>query len=234
MDADRVKQKYDGESASKYDDRREGIFKWQNEQNAVELILRKILATSDADTLLDIPVGTGRFFEFYRDLSLNVVGMDVSEDMISEATKKISTSMKNISLEKGDILNPQQIDMEPDVLICIRLMHWFNFDEIRQTLKSIDELNANYVIIGIRVFPENDVSLIESIVRKFYRIIRCVIEPIVSREDTRNVHPESKWKREISNNNYSIENRVLVAQSITGSQYYIYLLKDEPGGTGQK
>lgn len=229
MDANRVKQKYEGEAALKYDERREGTAKWQNEQDAVELLLRKVLGEHDGITLLDIPVGTGRFFDLYAELSVDVVGMDVSEDMIAEAMKKRSTSMENISLQRGDILKPEKIDVRPDVLVCIRLMHWFDFDEVRQTLKSIKTLDPDYFIIGLRHFPQQDTPFIESIVRKSYRFMRCTLEPLVTDDASRNVHLESKWNRELSRNDYIVENRVLVAQSITGSQYYIYLIKNESG-----
>lgn len=77
-------RKYEGERAKNYEAQRKGnsVYDWQ--QQAVEMILRHYLPKS----IIDVPVGTGRFFEAYMQLGCQVLGIDVSQDMLDLAHEK--------------------------------------------------------------------------------------------------------------------------------------------------
>lgn len=49
--------------------KRKKTIRWQNQQNIVSKLLEEITAKRKL-TVLDIPVGTGRFFDIYNKLSL--------------------------------------------------------------------------------------------------------------------------------------------------------------------
>jgi ubiquinone/menaquinone biosynthesis C-methylase UbiE len=87
MRRERLKEKYGSEQASQYDKDRRNRDSWQNEQQAVECILKKPDVRSEVETILDAPVGTGRFFDAYESMSVDALGIDVSEDMLEQAKK---------------------------------------------------------------------------------------------------------------------------------------------------
>ena len=59
------------------------------------------LLNSSGKTLLDIGVGTGRFATWLAERGFEVVGVDISREMLKKAKKKVSNS-KNIHLVLGD------------------------------------------------------------------------------------------------------------------------------------
>lgn len=84
MKIQKLKQAYFGDVAARYDANRAGA-KWRAEQEAVREFLGRIRETLGDYSLVDIPVGTGRFLEFYREFDVAATGLDVSGDMLAEA-----------------------------------------------------------------------------------------------------------------------------------------------------
>jgi len=77
-------RKYDGERAFTYEKTRVNNEAWQWQQVAVESILHRYKPCH----VLDAPVGTGRFFGVYREIGADVIGIDVSRDMLDIARAK--------------------------------------------------------------------------------------------------------------------------------------------------
>ncbi len=86
---------------SKFYDYTFGALVHQRQIKAVQQLKPK-----PGETILDLGVGTGMTLKYYpRDI--NVVGMDLSEGMLSKAAKKIeSEGLKNCFLIQGDAMNP--------------------------------------------------------------------------------------------------------------------------------
>lgn len=227
MKAEQVQEKYTGETASEYEHRRSGSKKWNNEQNAVELFLHKVADGQKVGAVLDLPVGTGRFIPLYKDLNLDTTGVDVSEDMISEAQKTADDTNYQISLQKGNILDLSTIDANPDVIINIRLLNWFSLSEVATVLEHCYELEPKYVIAGVRTQPDDEISTKKRIWLAPAQIISQVLK-YSTENDSINIHPEKQIIKEM-NKYYHIENRILVdigtSPSQYGSEYYIYLLR---------
>src|SRR3990167_6389150 len=78
-------EKYHGPVAENYDAKREETPKWQAEQRIVEDMLSDLPSGS---WVLDCPVGTGRFLQFYAGKGFIVRAMDLSSDMLDKARKK--------------------------------------------------------------------------------------------------------------------------------------------------
>lgn len=124
-------EKYHGEVASGYDAKREDSDKWKNEQ----AIMERWLGELRPESVVDVPVGTGRFLPLYRDLGVkNVLGIDLSEDMLREASQKASDGQY---LRIGDARDLGVIG-QYDVAVCCRLMRWLETNEMQ--LKVISEL----------------------------------------------------------------------------------------------
>jgi len=230
MDANQIRNKYTGETVDNYDAKRKQSDKWINEQHAVELLINKAASDSDIHKLLDIPVGTGRFFDLYTRFNLEVVGADVSDDMISKSREKVNKEFRfvNISIQYGDLLKCSNIDMKPDIVVCIRLLNWFSFDEVREVMNNIVELNAEYAIIGIRTQSDQEAGFKKNLWLLQAQIISRLLNPTAQNKYSVNIHPENEFKQ-ILQRHFNIKHKVLVNVGTSTknfeSKYYIYLLQ---------
>lgn len=103
---------------------------WEND------ILQQYLDGQDHKfTILDAPVGTGRFFGLYDKFS-SVVGVDYSVHMLAEAAKEQQTTKnKNITL-----LHMNMVEEGPshtyNILVCFRLLNLLPICDAVQTLNN--------------------------------------------------------------------------------------------------
>lgn len=129
--------KYHGQVASDYDAKREDSEKWQREQSIVTEWLTQ-LHDAGATSVVDVPVGTGRFLSLYQELGFSCLGLDISSDMLLEASAKIDRDKEPVPyLRIGDARDLGEIG-QYDVAICCRLMRWLETNEMQ--LKVISEL----------------------------------------------------------------------------------------------
>jgi len=140
MGADKVRKKYRGRTVAIYEEKRAGKTKWLLENEGVEKLLPK-----NIHTVLDVPVGTGRFASLYKDRGLLVTGVDTSPDMLAEARKKGITR-----LYQEDIRHMLFRVNSFDVAVCIRLFPWFTPEEVLEGMQELARV-ANTLIIGLRV-----------------------------------------------------------------------------------
>lgn len=111
---------YDAEIASSYDNDRENEEHWVKENDFIYDYFRDM----NVSQILDVPIGTGRFIKFYPE-SAKILGVDVSADMLSQASKAIERSGRiGVDLRIGDAANLYFVeDKSVDVIVCIRLLH---------------------------------------------------------------------------------------------------------------
>lgn len=84
---------------------RHGYYRYQWERIEAPLLGERLTAVAQqvsSDSLLDIACGTGRVTRYAAGFFENVVGMDVSDDMLSEARKRC-VGMPTVTFEKRDI-----------------------------------------------------------------------------------------------------------------------------------
>jgi ubiquinone/menaquinone biosynthesis C-methylase UbiE len=130
---------YKGKKASDYEARRSGSRKWELENEAFESIF-----PGDAKTVLDAPVGTGRFIPFYLSRGIVVTGIDLSSDMVEIAAEKGPSQ-----LGIGDIRSLNFQNKSFDVAACIRLTGWLNPTDLRAATSELLRV-AHKAVIGIR------------------------------------------------------------------------------------
>lgn len=130
-----LKEKYVGEEAEEYESRRVKTEKWKKEQEIIEKLVRHIHNNEQIEDVLDVPVGTGRFFTLYKELGLNVLGWDVSSDMLSIAKGKLK-QCDTISVEKKNILKDLEHDVSSNLIVCTRFANWLTQRQVRLLVKK--------------------------------------------------------------------------------------------------
>ncbi len=166
--------KYIGDTANNYDKERVETEQWKNEQKAVEAFIKKI----KPKTLLDIPVGTGRFFGKHK-----TIGIDVSLDMIEVAEKKMGRKDK---LLLGDIFNLNYTE-DFDVVVCLRFLNWVSIDELKVVLENLTNASKKHLILGIHFDLGQKGGVVfhkeEEIMRLFGKNKLRVLDKTLVRED---------------------------------------------------
>ena len=110
-------RKYRGRKAATYEKIRKKQERWDLENAAVEQFVHAVHPRS----VLDVPVGTGRFFELYERLDFikKVTGVDCSEEMLALARKKKEFKNSNITLTVGDARGDYG---RHDLGVCVRFL----------------------------------------------------------------------------------------------------------------
>jgi ubiquinone/menaquinone biosynthesis C-methylase UbiE len=108
-------RKYTGQVATGYDAKRTDSPKWKAEQSIIE----GIIADYAGCTLLDVPVGTGRFIPAYERHGIKWTGVDISTDMLDQSSIKM-TKPELARLMTGNVTALPFGDNEFDVSTSIR------------------------------------------------------------------------------------------------------------------
>lgn len=142
-DFDGLTTRYTGPVAQQYDARRAGTAKWQKEQDLVERILRQLPPGS---SVVDIPVGTGRFLPVYRQLGIAATGMDVSPDMLARAREKCGEA----ALRLSDIRRIDASDGEYDAAVCVRFLNWVDAAALTAAVGELARVSRQHVVLSVR------------------------------------------------------------------------------------
>lgn len=156
-------RRYTGAAAQQYDAKRTGTLKWQTEQAIVERMLSGLPAGS---SLVDIPVGTGRFLGLYRQLGIVATGMDVSADMLARAREKGT----GVPLRLCDIRHISAADGEYDCALCVRFLNWVDGDGLRAAIRELARVSRRHVVLGVRFYaPPSGMALRRRIRQRWAR-----------------------------------------------------------------
>lgn len=150
--------KYYGPIASGYDAKRENDPKWTIEQRIIEDMLSDLPGGLDDDgqpktTILDCPVGTGRFIPFCVEKGFYILGMDKSGDMLKQAQAKVAPLMARAmgELREGDVRATGLPDKSVDVAINCRITRWLSPSDCQQMLREMQRVARQRIIWTARV-----------------------------------------------------------------------------------
>lgn len=142
---------YCGAKATEYDAKRVTQQKWHDENEIVAEMMR-----GATGSVLDVPVGTGRFLPIYKSLRLVVTGVDASTDMLKEARKKAS---RRDRLFQGDATKMDFAEQrEFDTVVCVRLLHLMKQDDALKILGEILRVADKRVILTVQLGVEKHVG----------------------------------------------------------------------------
>ena len=140
-------RKFHGAVAQGYDAKREQSPKWLIEQKHIEGFLSDL---PDGATVLDVPCGTGRFFDYYNRRNFDVLAMDLSKDMLDIAATKIRDP-KKYQFAQGTICQIPLADKTADASVMCRVTRWLTPDECVQALKEMQRVTKDRIILTARV-----------------------------------------------------------------------------------
>lgn len=149
LTAAQTRKTYFGDKARLYDHGRESCPKWNAEHAAVTRFL-----SGKSGTVLDIPVGTGRFLELYGSLGLSCIGMDVSGEMMAQAKAK----EPDADIRFGDILDIPLDAQSVDHAVCIRLLTLIDTDEAVEAIKELGRVTRQSIIVSAKVAETRSVQ----------------------------------------------------------------------------
>lgn len=219
MDLDNLRSRYRGSKTTTYEKERKKSEKWFREQEAVANYIGDINSGKSDLLVLDVPVGTGRFFDIYDKHSLDVIGVDVSRDMLDEAKESIPEHNTKISLQQGDVMCLSELEINADVVICMRFMNWLDMANFKQAFKNIAATNPGYIVVGVRV---------RNLIRhQIAGPVRMGYHYITSSNDSKTIiHNEDTVVDFFSNQGFNIVEKTLVDSWLFGDKY-IYLLSTD-------
>lgn len=146
---------YDEKRALAYDEKRKKHKLWQAEILAVE----KLLNSAEAEeTILDAPIGTGRFIHLYENKKMNITGIDISQDMLNIAKTKTKA---NIDLSIKNILELRE--GQYDWTICIRLLNRLDASNMKSAIRALASMTKKKCILGIRHTSQPDIASLKTI-----------------------------------------------------------------------
>jgi len=130
--------KYTGKVAATYESKRHKSLKWKEENKAVAALLGSI----SCETLLDVAAGTGRFVSLYESMGIQSLGLDISQDML------VNARHRGMNVVCGDILTYES-KRTFDVVLCVRLLNWFDKTDMAAALVRLSMLASEHVIISL-------------------------------------------------------------------------------------
>jgi ubiquinone/menaquinone biosynthesis C-methylase UbiE len=150
----RLARRYAGQAARAYDKDRQTQAKWLAEQEVVKELLASL---AGVEAVLDIPIGTGRFLRIYDEFGWSVTGMDASEDMLAETSRRARSQVQAVRLSRADIRNITAKDRQFDVSVCIRLLNHLGHRMFEDALTELSRVTGGHIVCGIRTLaPASD------------------------------------------------------------------------------
>jgi ubiquinone/menaquinone biosynthesis C-methylase UbiE len=144
-----TEKKYHGKKAETYDEIRTKQVRWKVEHETVSGWIEKL----KPNRVLDCPVGTGRFLQMYDAFGVEyVTGVDVSEEMLALARKKISKKMKrnHLGLVQGSATKIEVADKFYDCVVCVRFLDLIDEEAMRSVVTELARVSRKNIICTIR------------------------------------------------------------------------------------
>ena len=102
-------------------------------------------------SVLDCPVGTGRFLRLYRDLGIRyVTGVDASEEMLALARRKRWS--RGVKLEQRDAAK-LELHASHDVAVCVRFLDLIDERAMQTVTEGLCRAARHGVILTVRLGP---------------------------------------------------------------------------------
>jgi ubiquinone/menaquinone biosynthesis C-methylase UbiE len=132
---------------------------------------------TEPGTVLDVPCGTGRLLDILTDQSLQVVGGDISKEMLSIARGRFMNNPRFL-FQKCDVENLPFTDNAVDFLLSFRLMCHLPKDIRRAALEEMIRVTRHVLVINYHF----DVKTPLMMFNKLFRKGTCSPYPLLKRD----------------------------------------------------
>lgn len=226
MKYEKLSQHYEGTVAEIYDQHRQSSKKWQKEQRIIEELFRDF---PDNLSVIDIPVGTGRFFDIYKQKDYKVTGVDISEDMLDKAKQHPCFTESKMRLSEGDIFNLEYPDNTFEISVCIRFLNLVDENSVAKSIKELARVSNHCLVVGIRhVLTLGELRVYTGRgLKTFLRQIRSRIKK--RREGKVIFHNEKRIRSVFNQNELMVRRKECIENRKDGTDYYIYVLEKASG-----
>ena len=224
MDLDKLATRYHGNVAQQYDARRDRTVQWDREQAG----LAAILGTLDrGSTIVDIPVGTGRFLEIYAEHGLRATGLDISTDMLDQARTKATSLGLAMDLRKSDIRNIDAPDDAFDAALCVRFLNWIDLAGLDAAIGQLARVARSHVLCAIRHYaPLGDLNVPTR--RGALRLAKQVVTRVRKRFTMKGglvFHEKREIDGVLARHGLEVVSATCIEHRSDGTDYYVYHLR---------
>jgi ubiquinone/menaquinone biosynthesis C-methylase UbiE len=219
---------YQGTKALEYERRRSSGPTWQREHALVMQLLDQIGVGSDS-TVLDAPVGTGRFLPLYQSLACRVVGLDISRDMLRQAELYAQAlGLDGLSLRQGNLAAIDLPNDTVDVAVCVRFAHLVDIRTFGVALAELARVCRGSILVTVPVWSRvRDAGLREGTVRLLARIRHRILLLVQARRRRTLRHRESVVRAEFVRRRLTIAEEFAYRQSHL-TTYWMFHLVPKP------
>jgi SAM-dependent methyltransferase len=213
--------RYSGKAAEDYEAMRRGE-KWDREEEVFDRLYERIAPKR----VLDCPVGTGRFIERYVRDGVSAVGVDLSDDMLAQAAKKIPAGA-GIELRKVDILskNPAALGSNYDLVVCIRFLYAIGKEGQQVLLKNFAAIGARHLLVGVRMWPQSTGFGTRLLWHVWNKRKNKPKWPFGGHKG-RYIAPEAEFNRLVRDCGWEIVEKALITEDEDAFGRYFYLLRN--------
>ncbi len=221
MNADLLKDRYYGSLAATYDRERLNTPLWNREQAAVERFLSEF---APGVSVLDAPIGTGRFLSTYHDRGMAVTGLDASTEMLGQSEAKADHLGLPVTLRQGDLRRLPFADGSFDLGVSVRFLNWVSGADLTACISELSRVANGSLLLGIRSYaPLSEINLgrLESVK---HHLLQVKLRFYQARTRAQFVyHERSTVDGLFSENNLKVVDRVRIPIKMAG-EYFIYRL----------
>jgi 2-polyprenyl-3-methyl-5-hydroxy-6-metoxy-1,4-benzoquinol methylase len=214
----RVLQRYSGRSALRYDEKRRDTPRYKSE----EAVLEEMYSLIEPRRVLDVPVGTGRWLEFYASHRATVTGLDLSQDMLDIAATKVPAAHGKVQLRRANLLDLSAIsDLRGkfDLIVCVRFLNWLSTHEVELALSNLSWLEPRNIILGAHIRGQYPVGYWLRIKR-----IRSGLQQLFGQGARHFLHDEGAILSSLSRAGFALREKRLIA-SKAGPANFFYLFE---------
>ncbi len=151
MTDEMLKRRYSGTGVTNYNELRQHSSRWRKEHEMV----RAFLLPHKGKSVLDLPVGTGRFAEIYKELDHRAILIDQSSDMLAEAIRaadRVGYHQGSFRIADAATLEPK--DIKCDVGVCIRFLNWLPPEVAEKVFTKVAAACRDELIVSLTSIDE--------------------------------------------------------------------------------
>lgn len=215
-------RKYTGGIAEGYLHRRENHPTWDWEQTQVEQFVG---SRPSALTVLDVPLGTGRYVPVYLRHGWRVLGCDISADMVAEAERSLGAeAYRQCDVRVAPAESLPWSDGSVDVIVSSRFIQWLpELRHVDRVIAEFSRIGAGELFLQLRIpaeprqklATEGPISFVKRLARRVRR--KTVAAPQKARIVT---HPEPELLAITKRHGWKLEEIGVECPTSRGLRFY--------------